>query len=353
MLLAGQRRPRGHGVTAPGDSPEERRTKWLTYYHDLARERRGACLSTAYLHGHAHLHWRCAKGHVWRAVPSAIRQGEWCPECARVTRPTGTKARMFARVQAIARRRGGACVSTEYVNAKSHLRWRCADGHEWDAVPSSIALGTWCPHCSGQARLTIADMHEMARDRGGLCLSPTYHNTQTPMLWRCAEGHEWTAQAVKLRQGVWCPRCSERARHTVEDIQAMAAEHGGECLSTTIDGTRGVLRLRCRVGHVFETNADHLLRGHWCQQCRQMPRGTLERLQEVVRRRGGSLLESQYRGSLAHVRVRCGEGHEWLATPPNLIGGRWCRECWRASRVGRQVPQLGILDMQEVAERRA
>lgn len=37
---------------------------------------------------------------------------------------------MFARVLAIARGHGGACVSTEYVNSQSHLRWRCADGHD-------------------------------------------------------------------------------------------------------------------------------------------------------------------------------------------------------------------------------
>jgi hypothetical protein len=352
MLLAGQRRPRGHGVTAPGDSPEERRRKWLAYYHAQAGERGGACLSTAYRHAHGHLHWRCAEGHEWRAEANAIRHGEWCPECAWVARPARQRARMFARVLAIARRHGGACVSTEYVNSQSHLRWRCAEGHEWDAVPGSITTGTWCPHCAGRTPLTIADMHEVARDRGGLCLSRTYHNTQTPMRWRCAEGHEWTAKPAALRQGSWCPRCSPRARHTLADIQAMAAEHGGECLSTTIDGNRDVLRLRCRVGHVFESNVHHLVRGNWCHQCRQMPRGTLERLQQTVSRRGGSLLESQYRGSVARVHVRCGEGHEWLATPQNLLSGHWCRECWRASKVGRSRPKLGILDMQEVAKRR-
>jgi hypothetical protein len=331
---------------------EERRRKWLAHYRDHAHQRGGACLSAEYLNAHGHLHWRCAEGHEWRAEANAIRQGEWCPECARVVRPAGKKSRMFARVQAIARRHGGACVSTQYVNSQSHLRWRCADGHEWDAVPGSIAMGTWCPHCAGHAPLTIADMHEMARDRGGQCLSRTYHNTQDPLLWRCAEGHEWSAQPTKLRQGSWCPRCSERARHTIDDVQTMAAEHGGECLSVAIDGSLDPLRFRCRVGHLFESNANRLQQGHWCPRCRQTPRGNFERLQQAVARRGGSLLGDEYQGSLVHVRVRCSAGHEWLSTPQNLISGRWCRECWRASRVGRSTPPLGIADMQEVAEHR-
>jgi hypothetical protein len=259
---------------------------------------------------------------------------------------------MFARVQGIARQHGGACVSTQYVNSQSHLRWRCADGHEWDAVPGSIAMGTWCPHCAGHAPLTIADMHEMASDRGGQCLSRAYDSIQDPLRWRCAEGHEWSAEPAKLRQGSWCPRCSERARYTIDDVQTMAAEHGGECLSTTLDGSLDPLRFRCRVGHLFESNANRLQQGNWCPRCRKMPRGDFERLQQAVARRGGSLQSDDYQGSAVRVRVRCSAGHEWLATPQNLMGGRWCRECWRASRVGRSTPPLGIADMQEVAGHR-
>ena len=352
MPAAGERRPQGHGVTAPGESPSGPRRKWLAYYRDQAHARGGACLSTTYLGAHDHLHWRCAEGHEWHAEANAIRHGEWCPECARVLRPTGKKARMFARVQAIATRRGGKCLSTEYVNSQTHLRWRCAEGHEWAAVPASIGMGTWCPHCAGSARLTIDDMHEAARERGGQCLSRTYHNNEVPLRWRCAEGHEWTAQPVSIRQGAWCPRCSTRAPMTIADMQAMAAEHGGECLSTVIAGSLDVLRFRCRVGHVFENNANSVQQGRWCPRCRAMPRGTFERLQRVVQERGGTLPDGEYRGSLIHVRVRCRQGHEWLSTPQNLIGGKWCRECWRQSRIGRSSPRLGIADMREVAERR-
>jgi hypothetical protein len=283
MPVTGERRPRGHGVTAPGDSMDERRRKWLA---SLPRPRPRARRRVP-LDGVSQRPRTPAL--ALRRGPRVARGGERDPSRGVVPGvcagdPPG---RGRSRGCSPASRRSPADTAAracrrEYVNSQSHLRWRCADGHEWDAVPGSIAMGTWCPHCAGRAPLTIADMHEMARDRGGQCLSRTYHNTQDALRWRCAEGHEWSAQPTKLRQGSWCPRCSERARHTIDDVQAMAAEHGGECLSVPIDGSLDVLRFRCRVGHLFESNANRLQQGHWCPRCRQMPRGNVERLQQAV-----------------------------------------------------------------------
>lgn len=259
---------------------------------------------------------------------------------------------MFARVKAIARRHGGACMSTDYVDAATHLRWRCEEGHEWEAVPGSIATGTWCGRCAGVAQLSLEDMQETARARGGNCISRSYVNHRTPLLWRCAEGHEWTARPGNVRHGSWCPHCARRAPKTIADMQAMAAERGGQCISTTIDTVSDPLRWRCRVGHVFESNANGVQQGGWCPRCRKVPTGSLERLRRAVARRGGELLETEYTDSKTPVRVRCREGHEWAPTPERLLAGNWCRACFHASQVGRPVLRLGIADMQDVAARR-
>lgn len=348
----GGRLPRDHGVAASGDVVEERRRQWLDHYRAHARALGGDCLSAEYRSAHEKLHWRCAEGHEWHAEANSIRCGRWCPTCANAHRHDLKKARMFARVRSIARSRGGACLSTDYVDSQSHLRWRCAEGHEWEAIPGSIAIGRWCPHCAGCARLTIEEMREIAAARGGQCLSRTYIHNEHPLRWRCAEGHEWTALPVNIKQGTWCPKCAGRAPKTIADVQAMAREHGGACLSTTIDSSLDVLRFRCRVGHVFESNANRLQQDQWCPHCRKMPRGTLERLESAVKRRGGTLLETEYVDSQTRVRVRCAEGHEWLSLPTNLIAGKWCRECWRLSGAGRSNQRLSITDMQEVAARR-
>ena len=58
-------------------------------------------------------------------------------------RPTTTIEDM----QKIAENRDGECLSKEYINNDSKLTWQCKDGHQWEASPSRIKLGHWCPSC--------------------------------------------------------------------------------------------------------------------------------------------------------------------------------------------------------------
>jgi hypothetical protein len=108
----------------------------------------------------------------------------------------------------LARSREGKCLSDTYVDNKTRLLWECKEGHRWKATPGNIGMGQWCPQCYGHVRLTIQDMHRLAEARGGRCLSDTYVNNNTPLLWECKEGHRWKAQANNIGTGKWCPTCS-------------------------------------------------------------------------------------------------------------------------------------------------
>lgn len=51
--------------------------------------------------------------------------------------------------KALARERGGKCLSKRYRNPLVALRWQCAEGHAWEARPGNLLYrGTWCPTCS-------------------------------------------------------------------------------------------------------------------------------------------------------------------------------------------------------------
>lgn len=330
----------------------ERRARTFARVQAIALEKGGRCLSTEYVNAYTHLRWRCGEGHEWEAPPTMIGRGKWCPTCAGAARWVDVKAEVFARIQAIAREKGGRCLSTEYVNADAHLRWRCAEGHEWEATPSCISHGTWCARCARKAKLTIEEMQELARARGGLCVSTEYANSKTRLRWRCAVGHEWSALQSHVRRGAWCPHCAGNAPRTIREVQAMAAERGGICLSTTIKSSSDRVRFRCRVGHEFARVVQHLHQGIWCPRCRLAPVGTLRRLRQVIEGRGGVLLDNEYQGSQTLVRVRCKEGHEWNVAPTGLLGGSWCRACWVVESRGRPKPRLSIVDMQEVAQSR-
>jgi hypothetical protein len=108
----------------------------------------------------------------------------------------------------IAKNRRGKCLSLKYVNNREKLRWQCSKGHIWEAIPDSIKHGHWCPYCAGLAKLTIEEMQELARQKKGKCLSKVYVNNKTKLKWQCSEKHIWDATPHKIKQGRWCPTCA-------------------------------------------------------------------------------------------------------------------------------------------------
>ncbi len=66
----------------------------------------------------------------------------------------------------------------------------------------------------GLKRLTIEEMKGLAKERGGECLSTTYQDARSKLLWQCVEGHEWEATPDNIKRGKWCPVCARKERGT-------------------------------------------------------------------------------------------------------------------------------------------
>ena len=123
-------------------------------------------------------------------------------------------------------------VSKIYRSALLPLRWRCAEGHEWEANLNNIRnQGTWCRR-GGLKMLSIDHAHQAAASRGGRCLSKDYVNCRSPLIWQCAEGHEWTATLTNVRNsGSWGPACAGKLPLSIEIAVQVAESRGGVCLS--------------------------------------------------------------------------------------------------------------------------
>lgn len=189
----------------------QREREGLERLHTLAREQGGQCLAQRYTHRKARYRFRCASGHEWLAIGADIFRGHWCTQCVNIA---SSKQQRFqdglARLQAAAEARGGQCLSEAYVNSqKTHYRFRCAQGHEWEAIGQSIFRGSWCSKCARQARkIGIERMQALAEARGGRCLSDTYRTCQDTLQWQCHAGHTWWTKAITVMRGCWCPHCA-------------------------------------------------------------------------------------------------------------------------------------------------
>ena len=175
----------------------------------IARERNGLCLSKEYGNSKTKLMWQCELGHVWDAIPNSIIRGSWCPICGREKLKGKRHTHTIEEMKEIAGRRGGLCESDVYVNYTTNLKWRCEDGHRWEATPNNIIKGTWCPYCVGNIILTIEEMQRIAKSRGGECLSREYKGSHSKLKWKCSEGHIWEATPTDIKSRKWCPYCKQ------------------------------------------------------------------------------------------------------------------------------------------------
>jgi hypothetical protein len=235
--------------------------------HEAAQQRKGQCLSETYQGAHFYLRWCCEFGHEWQATMANIRnRGTWCPDCS------GSKRLTVKDAHRVAADRKGQCLSESYQNIMTHLHWRCEFGHTWSAAMSDVKnKGTWCPECARIRKLlTIEDAHEIARQCGGQCLSAIYVNNCNPLKWRCQIGHEWDASLSNVKNhGSWCPKCSGNVRLTIEDIHEIAKQRRGQCLSQTYENSDAQLRWKCEFGHEWDACLNNVkYNGTWCPICR-------------------------------------------------------------------------------------
>ena len=239
----------------------------------------------------------------------------------------------------LAQSRGGKCLSEQYINSTTKLRWRCAEGHEWNAIPLNVKRGSWCPICGnkkqGRSKAhTIEMMQRIAESRGGKCLSTIYSNNTTRLLWRCKKGHEWHAVPGSIvgnrtQKGTWCPVCAGKISKemALEHLQEIASKRGGVLLSKEYKGALSKHRWRCAKGHVWEALADSVKRSTWCPACAGSLRLDLDAMHQQAAKLGGKCLSKKYINSGTPLKWECAEGHQWTAKWDHVSKYHWCPVC--------------------------
>ncbi|MBD2311284.1 hypothetical protein H6G20_06385 [Desertifilum sp. FACHB-1129] len=310
------------------------RQKLLEELREIARQRGGSCLSNEYVNSSYKLLFKCKHGHQFESCRDYLKAGNWCPFCA-------GRGRSIKDLQDIASKFGGHCLSNQFLGMNIKHLWRCAEGHQWEAIPQNIkTLGRWCPVCGraksakNRRRHTLQDMQNLARSFGGVCLSSQFESVIKKLTWQCSEGHIWEAEPHHIKNGGWCPVCAQKNRaekrktHTLEEMQAFATNKDGRCISSEFVNVKARLLWECAKGHQWMANADNIINGgKWCPVCSGNQLKTLEDMQEIALRRGGKCLSTVYEGINKKLLWECQEGHRWETIPSVIIRGGWCTTC--------------------------
>lgn len=124
----------------------------------------------------------------------------------------------FELLKEIAVSKDGKCLSVQYVNAHTKMKWQCNKcNHIWDAVADSVFRGSWCPSCSNNLPLSIEEAKKIAFSRNGECLSTQIKNNAEKLIWKCNLCQNiWKASFGNILSsrggGTWCPQCAQKKK---------------------------------------------------------------------------------------------------------------------------------------------
>ncbi len=195
-------------------------------------------------------------------------------------------------------------------------------------------------------RATLEQMRartpEIIKERGGRLLSTELTSAKDKIQVMCADSHVFETSYDRLCQGNWCRQCGDASKaakllgYTVEDMQRVAVEQGGQFRSPTFNGVKEKHEWLCPEHGSFWATPDNILNSNqWCPGCWENRRGKTKRrpidyVLGRIRERGGQLVSpiEEYETLKSRVRVRCADGYEWEVAAASLVGANsWCPEC--------------------------
>lgn len=298
-------------------------------------------MSKEYRDLHALVEWRCKKAHRFSLAYCFVKQGAWCPQC---TKEEQKQAKLEA-YQQFAEKQGGKCLSKVYVSVAEKVKWQCKEGHIWKQAFYNIEKYGWCKECRKVERgnIKFRKAKAIAEKKGGKCLTERYISSHQQMEWQCKQGHKWKAELTHILNGhSWCPVCSGKAKHTIEQMRALAEKKGGTCLSASYENNAIKIKWRCANGHSWEARPVKIIIGQWCPVCRYTDvakklKADIGVMQEIARSRKGALLSKEYVNAFSLLKWKCEKGHVWQARPAYVKRGTWCPVCAIKKRQGKEI----------------
>ena len=170
--------------------------------------------------------WRCAEGHEWQAEICSRSKGHGCPYCAGLHPVKGESdlqtVNLFLAKEWNYDRNGTLKPSDVLPSSGKKVWWKCAKGHEWQAMIAHRSQGHGCPYCSGRYAVkgendlqtvnpTLANEWHYARNEA-LTPADVTPNSGRKVWWLCAKGHEWQATIIHRNNGRGCPECAKQNR---------------------------------------------------------------------------------------------------------------------------------------------
>ncbi|TGK19023.1 zinc-ribbon domain-containing protein [Leptospira stimsonii] len=177
-------------------------------------------------------------------------------------------------INSIVLKKKGTLISKYYLSGRHKLNVICINKHEFKISSEDLKSGRWCPECAPNKKLSLAEAKEIAIGNNGVCLSEEYYNNNTKMRWKCNVcENEWDAHIANIKNGRWCPKCgrersNQKRRYSLQEIKAEGKKLGFQLISKEYNGYRKKLKWKCKHGQIFDKSILKLREFAGCLKCR-------------------------------------------------------------------------------------
>ncbi len=245
---------------------------------------------------------------------------------------------------------GYECLSEEYVNNHTKLRFRCGAGHEYEAEWANFQAGHRCPYCTGMKKKTIGEVKKHAHRFKFECLSKEYKNAHAKLLFKCNKNHLFLMSWHDFTRRHSCPVCSKRKKKTINEIREYVHKFKYECLSKKYKNACTKLKFKCPEGHIFEMAWSSFQRGQRCPYCSGNKKKNIEEIKEYAKRFNYKCLSEEYKNAHSKLEFKCDKGHIYKAEWACFQQGQRCPICFRENNRGENHPRWKNHTKEELTE---
>jgi Probable Zinc-ribbon domain len=311
-------------------------------YPDLAKELVGAEPTSINSGSNKSQKWLCAQGHYWEAKVSNRVRGSDCPYCAGNSVQKGFND--LATTHALLALEASGWDTTKFSSGSGlKKRWRCKEGHEWEAVIKSRVAGRGCPICANKKVLSgVNDLSKMqpalAMEAFNWEASTVVPHSNTKKTWKCPLGHVYSASPAARMRGNGCPICSgKKVLKGFNDLATKYPEiaeqaYQWDATSVTAHANKKVKWI-CPREHIYEMRiGNRTSLNQNCPICsnQQVLSGynDLKTLHPDVARSAFNWDASKFL-PFSHTKKqwRCEEGHIWKTSIAARARGQSCPTC--------------------------
>jgi hypothetical protein len=160
-------------------------------------------------------------------------------------------------------------ISTEIVDSKSYLKYKCPKGHYGKTTWNNWKKGNRCGVCFGNIKPIYEFIKQELNKEGYTLLSPEYKNNQTPLKFICPDGHRHKISWNVWQKGVRCGKCY-KPKLTYKFIKQELNKEGYTLLSTEYKNNHSYLDFICPNGHKHKITWGSWQQGRRCGKCSQI-----------------------------------------------------------------------------------